>query len=196
MKKSVNNIDHWIKVAYEKNEVYEIVNINKREIYWTDYDSIDGETVQRMLSLLDKLEEIDSTKDVTIRINNGGGDPTSALIFIDRIKNLPFKINVHGEGLIASAATIILMGTTGGKSISPFAHMMFHQLSSWSFGSEKKEDAKSRIGYYDSITNTIINLYMNNSNMKTKREWDNMLLRDTYFDAEQCLKLGFINEIK
>lgn len=189
-------IGEWIKKAYQDTDIYEIVNINKREIYWTDFDSIDGQTVQKMLSLLDKLEEIDSKKDVTIKLNNDGGNPSSSLIFIDRIKSLPFKVNVHGEGMIASAATILLMGATGKKTMSPYAHMMFHQISSWSFGSEKKEDTKSRMQYYDSLTHMIIELYIYNSNIKTKEEWDNLLLKDNYFNANKCLELGIISDIK
>ena len=191
-----SNIEVWVKKAYEENQIYELVNINKREIYWTDFDNIDGETVQRILSIITKLEELDSTKDVTIKLNNDGGNPEASLIFIDRIKDFPFKVNIDGEGIIASAATILLMGTTGKKTLSPYAHMMFHQISSWSFGSEKKEDTKSRMKYYDSITNMIVDLYINNSSIKTKEEWDKMLLKDNYFDAKQCLEMKIIDEIK
>lgn len=42
----------------------------------------------------------------------------------------------------------------------------------------------------------IIDLYMKNSNIKTKEEWDKMLLKDNYFDAKLCLELGIIHEIK
>lgn len=190
-----NHIDNWVKVAYEKNEVYEIVNIRKREIYWTDYDSIDGETVQRILSILDKLEELDSTKDVTIFLNNEGGNPEASFIFIERIKDLPFKINVHGEGLIASAATILLMGTTGKKTLNRYAHMMFHQISSWSFGKERKDDAKSRLQYYDTLTDMIVDLYVKNSTLK-KEDWEKMMAKDTYVSAKKCLDFGIIDGIK
>lgn len=191
-----DNIKHWIKKAHEESQIYELVNINKREIYWTDYDNIDGESVQRMLSVIDKLEEMDNTKSVTIKLNNDGGNPEASLIFIDRIRKYPFKVNVDGEGIVASAATILLMGTTGKKTLSPYAHMMFHQISSWSFGSEKKEDTKSRMKYYDSLTDMIMNLYMSNSNIKTRDEWDKMLLKDNYFDAKQCLEMEIIDKIK
>lgn len=193
MKKT--NIEHWQTHVYKTEHLYTLVNIEKREIYWTDKEEIDSGTIQDVLSILDMLEEIDPIADVTIILNNCGGDPTASLAFVDRIKRYKFKINVHGEGLVASASTILLMGTTGKKTMSKYAHMMFHQISDFKFGMERKNDAKSRVKYIESLTNMIIDLYASNSKIKDHDHWEKEIMSsDTYYDAQQCLELEIIDE--
>ncbi len=195
MKKT--DIEHWQTRVYKTEHMFTKVNIKKREIYWNDADEIDSATIQDVLSILDMLEEIDSAKDVVIILNNCGGDPTASLAFIDRIRKYKFKINVHGEGLIASAATILLMGTTGRKTMSKYAHMLFHQISDFKFGLETHKDAKSRVKYIEALTVMILDLYTSNSNIKDAKHWEKEIMSsDTYYDTQQCLKLELINEVK
>jgi len=191
------NIEHWKTHVYKTEHMFTKVNIKKREVYWNDTDEIDSGTIQDVLSILDMLEEIDPVKDVTIILNNCGGDPTSSLAFIDRIKRYKFKINIHGEGLVASASTILMMGTTGKKTMSRYAHMLFHQISDFKFGMERHKDAKSRVKYIESLTVMIIDLYVKNSKIKDEAHWEKEIMSsDTYYDAQQCLELELIDEIK
>lgn len=193
MKKT--NIEHWQTHVYKTEYMSTKVNIKRREIHWNDNDEIDSGSIQDVLSILDMLEEIDPTKDVVIILNNCGGDPTASLAFIDRITKYKFKINVHGEGLIASAATILMMGTTGRKTMSKYAHMMFHQISDFTFGSVTHKDAKSRVKYIESLTVMILDLYTSNSNIKDAKHWEKEIMSsDTYYNAQQCLEFKIIDE--
>lgn len=186
----------WLESCHKDSALCDTVNVITREIRL----SIDIESYElnSIISSMEKLFQI-SPEPITLKINSNGGVPDDALILIDHMDNFAkdgFLVNTHVHGMVASAATIIAMGATGTRTMSKHAHMMFHQISSWNFGLEKKSDTKSRLMYIDSLTDIITNFYISKSNIKTKEQWESIMSIDTYLNSEKCLSMGIIDSIK
>ena len=72
------------------------------------------------------------------------------------------------------------------------AFMLIHQLSSMSWG--KYEELKDSMQNNDLLMETIKNLYIERTKIP-KKELEEMLKRDLWWDAKTCLKYGLIDEI-
>lgn len=187
----------WLEEMYKDEVMLRQINVDKREIRFS-YE-IESEEINGLIRTIEMLHDI-SPEPILLRIYSNGGSPESALLFTERLKDLKetqgILVNTHVEGLVASAATTMTMGATGIRYMNRYAHMMFHQVSSWAFGPEKKNDTKSKMGYLDGITELMLQFYMENSLLKNKDEWEKILSVDTYMNAEECKKLGVIDSIR
>lgn len=186
----------WLMEMYKDNSILKQINVDKREIRFTD--EIDTEEIPWLIRSIELLHEI-SPEPILLNVFSNGGNPECALLFADDLKKLKEKdgilVDTQVNGMVASAATIITMSGTGIKYMNKYAHMMFHQVSSWAFGPEKKNDTKSKLGYLDSLTEIIMQFYMENSLVKDKQEWEKITSVDTYMDAKKCKELGIIDVI-
>jgi len=186
----------WLTEMYKDNSILKQINVDKREIRFTD--EIDTEEISWLIRSIELLHEI-SPEPILLNVYSNGGNPECALLFADNLKKLKERdgiiVDTQVTGMVASAATIITMSGTGIKYMNRYAHMMFHQVSSWAFGPEKKNDTKSKLGYLDSLTEIIMQFYMENSLVKDKQEWEKITSVDTYMDAKKCKELGIIDVI-
>lgn len=186
----------WLTKMYEDNSVLKQINVDKREIRFSD--EIDTDEISLLIRSIELLHEI-SPEPILLNVFSNGGNPECALLFADTLKKLKDQdgilVNTQVNGMVASAATIITMGGTGIRYMNKYAHMMFHQVSSWAFGPEKKNDTKSKLGYLDSLTEIIMQFYIDNTLVKDRQEWEKITSVDTYMNAEKCKELGIIDQI-
>lgn len=123
---------------------------------------------------------------IWLHIQSGGGDIYSAFAIADQIKATKTPVYSIVEGLAASGATIISMACDT-RYITPLSGMLIHQLSSGIWGKyEEIADCKYRL---DAAMSNLIKFYKANSSMSTKQIKD-FLKRDSWFNAEECLKHG------
>ena len=67
---------------------------------------------------------------ITLRLFSHGGSPYEALAMLGRLRASPCKVDVQVFGCCMSAATILLAGASGKRSISEFATFMWHSAYS------------------------------------------------------------------
>lgn len=84
---------------------------------------------------------------IILKINNGGGDISSAFMLIDSIKASPATVQVELSGTVASAATMIALAVES-MTVSPFCSFMVHNYSGGMAG--KGNELKARQKHIDS----------------------------------------------
>ena len=101
------------------------------------------------------------------------------------------EIYTYCEGKVASAGTLISIH--GDKRfIGKNSVMLIHQISSGFFG--KMNEIEDEMENLQLLMSKIIDMYKKNTKMK-KRELDQLLVRDIWFDAKTCLVKGLVDEI-
>jgi len=137
-------------------------------------------------------EFLDVTPVINLRINSYGGSLFAGLATVDCIRNLKSDVHSYIDGAAASAATIIST-VCKKRHIGKYSKMLIHQLSSMSYGkyTELEDDMENNKNLMD----TIKAIYKAHTKVPMKK-LDEILKHDLWFDANKCLQLGLVDEIK
>lgn len=185
-------IDLFVQQAVKDYTLLTEINILNRNIYF-NLEVCDFE-IDKLLRYMEMLQLIDNKKDINLYINSGGGDVTSCLKFYDGIRErISVKVNTIVEGISMSAATVMSVGATGKRYITPHSSMMFHEISTFSIG--KISDEKQKLNWIENLQNKIKQIYISHSNIKDIKKWEKIMARDSFFTAEESLENGFVDEI-
>lgn len=141
---------------------------------------------------LSELERLNPRKTVTIRISSPGGSVYDALAIVGRMSSSSCPIITEGFGQVMSAATLIL---AAGKKRRMSRYCMFmHHKSSYMIG-----------GDHDSVVDEVKQVereeklwseWMSEFSKRTSQFWYNAAKKKNYYaTAQECLKLGVIDEI-
>ena len=133
-------------------------------------------------------------KDVTVRINSGGGDVFAAHAIHNQLIAHKGKVTVVIDGLAASAATIIAIA--GDRIIMPSnALFMIHNpaigLSDY-YGAEELAKAVEAL---NTIKESIVAAYRKRCKVSAD-ELAAMMDAETWMGAAECLEKGFVDEIQ
>lgn len=132
-------------------------------------------------------------RDVTVRINSGGGDVFAAHAIHNQLVAYKGRVTVVIDGLAASAATIIAVA--GDRIIMPAnALFMIHNpaigLSDY-YGAEELAQAVNAL---NAIKASIVAAYRKRCNVSAE-ELAAMMDAETWMCAAECLEKGFVDEI-
>ncbi len=177
------------------------VNLKRNGNHLYFYDVINDQT---SLGLISALLEVDADLNgrydhiysderipIWLHIYSGGGQVFLSFAIIDQIKRLQSPVYSVVEGVCASAATVLSMGCAR-RYIMPNAFMMIHQVSSlmWGTVSQMEDDL-----YISSmLMEKLIAFYKGHTHLRRK-DIRHLLKRDSWFDATQCVELGFADAI-
>lgn len=133
-------------------------------------------------------------KDVTVRINSGGGDVFAAHAIHNQLIAYKGKVTVVIDGLAASAATIIAIA--GDRIIMPSnALFMIHNpaigLSDY-YGADELAKAVEAL---NTIKESIVAAYRKRCKVSAD-ELAAMMDAETWMGAAECLEKGFVDEIQ
>lgn len=148
-------------------------------------------TFDHVDAALSELER-DSRKQITLKINSPGGSVYEATAIAGRIKSSKCKIVTEGFGQIMSAATLIL-ASGDRRKMSRYAMFMAHEASYDIRGrhSDVQDEVKQKEREEDLWAR-----WMADMTDGTEDFWRNRIYKtDLYFDAEQCLEYGIVDEI-
>lgn len=128
---------------------------------------------------------------IYLHINSYGGSIFAGIAGMDEIKKSAVPIYTVVDGCCASAGTFLsLCGKK--RFINQHAYMLIHQLSSVMWG--KYEEFKDEIKNLDKLMAMIKQIYKEYTEVPTDR-LDEILKHDLWFDADECLKYGLVDEI-
>lgn len=184
-------IESYVRECYVNEYFLDKIDLINREIFFSR--DVDSDSIDTLLGHLLKLQEIDPTSPVTVVINSPGGEAHACLKYYDEIRRLQIPVNSLVSGCSMSAATIMSCGTTGHRMITKHSAMMIHEVLSWEAGEYSK--LKKRLKYTDTIQNNIIKIYMEHSKNKDVAFWENLMRDETYFNAEEALQHGLVDQI-
>ena len=170
----------------------------RNHIYF--YCSVSKKTCLKLNIELRKIAQniIDSGKNllnkdkyIYLHINSFGGSVFSAFSTIDTIINLPVPVVSIIEGAAASAATMISVMCSY-RIIYPNSYMLIHQLSSMSWG--KMDELEDEMDNLKELMKRIKHIYKTKTKID-KKDLDEILKHDIWWDAKKCLKVGLVDKI-
>lgn len=203
----------WLNSSEEEQPLEQIIRIESptddsslSHIKSTDntiafYGAVDILTAGEINRLLTEVDiKLQNTKNILgadynptihFKIRSDGGGLFEGLAILDRIRTLKSNLYTYVEGGAASAATLI---SIAGKKrfIGKNSLMLIHQLSAGNYGNfQQLEDQQEN---YRRLMNIIKSVYKQYTKlpMKTLEE---ILKRDLWLTAEECLKFGMVDEI-
>ena len=100
------------------------------------------------------------------------------------------------EGAAASAATLISV-VCHERIIRKNAYMLIHQMSSGFWG--KMEEIKDEIINLKKLSKNLKKIYKQHTKLDNKTsdiKLNHILKRDIWWDADECLKYGLVDEIE
>lgn len=133
-------------------------------------------------------------KDVTVRINSGGGDVFAAHAIHNQLASYKGKVTIIIDGLAASAATIVAMA--GDEIIMPVnAMMMIHNPAVMLDGMNTAAELSSIASALDKIKGSIVAAYLKRCKVSSE-ELAVMMDAETWMGAAECLDKGFVDTIE
>lgn len=128
---------------------------------------------------------------INLYINSYGGSVFAGFSSVDHIMNCKVPVHTIVDGCAASAAT--LMSVVGDhRMIHKHAFMLIHQLSAGSWG--KYEDLKDDMTNNDLLMRKIKGIYEEYTKIP-KKQLNEILKHDLWWDAKTCLEYGLVDEI-
>jgi ATP-dependent protease ClpP protease subunit len=128
---------------------------------------------------------------IKLHINSYGGSVFAGLSAVDYIKSS--KVPVHSiiDGCAASAATLMSV-VAERRYMHRNACMLVHQLSGLLWG--KFQDMQDDMQNSEMLMKKIKDIYKQHTKIP-KRELDNILKHDLWWEAEKCLEYGLVDEL-
>ena len=174
---------NFTKVTNEEGEQSERIlllnGVISEESWWGD------ELTPKVFS--DELHAEES--DITVWINSPGGDCFAAAQIYNMLREYKHKITVKIDALCASAATVVAMA--GDEVLmSPVASFMIHDPSTIAGGNRK--DFEQTISILDEIKESIINAYVQKSNLP-RNKLAKLMEDETWLNANKAIEYGFVD---
>ena len=128
---------------------------------------------------------------VTVWINSPGGDCFAAAQIYNMLMEYSGPVDVHIDGIAASAASVIAMAGNH-VAISPVGMMMIHIPATVSIGDER--EMKKAMEMLSEVKESIINAYELKTGLPRK-QLSNMMNAESWMNAKKALELGFADSI-
>jgi len=137
--------------------------------------------------------EADNNKNITMYIDSPGGDVDAGYAIFDMIRFIKAPVTLVGMGLIASAATLVLLAVPKERRIGlPNSHYLIHQPMSGMKGvaTEIEIHAQEMAKTREKI-DKLIAAETGQDLAQVSKDTD----RDYWLNAEEALKYGLISKI-
>lgn len=170
-----------------------------RDIYfYNEFNSNTNFKLNKDIKKIDKQincfkinNEIDVEIPIRLHIQSYGGVVLSCFGSIDYIRSSTNPVHTYVDGYAASCGA--LMSIVGHKRfISENGWMLIHQISGGSWGTF--ENMKDNMKNFESLMKSLKDIFDKYCKIP-KKELDDILQRDIWWDAETCLKYGLVDEI-
>lgn len=161
-----------------------------RKIYI--YGEITDESLKKFSLKLSRLQD-ESDEDISIELVSEGGDAYAALAYFDLIRNSQCGIRIHAYGYVASAATIILAAGDH-RRMSPSSWLMVHEDSTCVDEGMSVSAVERSAAHARRLEQQWCKL-LEGVSKTSEEKWAVLHKAETYLTADECLKLGIIDEI-
>lgn len=132
-------------------------------------------------------------RDVTVRINSGGGDVFAAHAIHNLLKSYKGRVTAVIDGLAASAATVVAVAAD--KIVMPSnSLMMIHDPAIGLSGYYPAAELTKLVDALATIKTSIVAAYRKRCKA-TDAEIETMMANETWMGAAECKEKGFADEI-
>lgn len=153
---------------------------------WLEYESCCPADVKSVIA-----ELTDENEELKVVINSPGGDVQAGQEIYSILKDIKNPVTINVQSIAASAASMIAMAGDTVK-MSPVALLMIHNASTCTSGDYR--DMQHTADVLQTVNTAIMQAYIAKTG-KTEDELKDMMDRETWLTANQCLENGFADEI-
>ena len=137
------------------------------------------------------LEDQGQQDDIIVKIHSPGGDVFAAAQIYNMLKEYRGKVEVHVDGLAASAASVIAMAGDE-VCVSPLSVVMIHNPAMVVGG--EASDLAVGIQLLNEVKESIINAYAAKTSL-SRTKISHLMDRETWMSAHKAIELGFADRI-
>lgn len=170
-------------LADKKGELYLYGEIS--DVSWFG-DEVTPAQFQKDLGKLGDIESLD------VFINSPGGDVFAGITIYNILKRHPAKVNIHVDGIAASAASIVAMA--GDKIVMPAsATLMIH--NAWGLGMGNKARMRALADELERLDGQLAGIYAGRTgkDAKTISAW---MDAERWMSGDEALADGFCDEVE
>ena len=153
---------------------------------WLEYESCCPADIRKATA-----ELTDENEELKVIINSPGGDVQAGQEIYSILKDIKNPVTINVQSMAASAASMIAMAGDTVK-MSPVALLMIHNASTCTSGDYR--DMQHTADVLQTVNTAIMQAYIAKTG-KTEDELRDMMDRETWLTANQCLENGFADEI-
>lgn len=177
----------------------DLINLDgslKREIYLYDIAPGTGSSVDGYIRFWNSYDEqhnipIEERKPIKIYIDSCGGSLTDSFTIIDAIKISKTPVWTINMGCAYSGGFFVFISAD--KRIAyPHSSFLFHEGSTGTSGTSSQFE--NYTAFYKRQLEQLKNIVLENTSI-TKEEYQDIKKDDIWFDAEDGIKKGFVDEI-
>lgn len=165
----------------------DIICTDMKWIYdWLEYESCCPADVKNVIA-----ELTDESEELKVIINSPGGDVQAGQEIYSILKDIKNPVTINVQSMAASAASMIAMAGDTVK-MSPVALLMIHNASTCTSGDYR--DMQHTADVLQTVNTAIMQAYIAKTG-KTEDELREMMDKETWLTANQCIEHGFADEI-
>ena len=155
-------------------------------------DTITKESAQRTIVELRRMDSV-SDKEITLVISSEGGNAKAGFEIYEAIRSLRSPVTGLVSGSAGSMALVVLQACTK-RSMLPKARLHPHQISTLYESScpDSQRAIEVRMSEYE---DRLVNILLEKTGISSRQAVLNVLDANGYFEAEEALRLGFVDEI-
>lgn len=140
--------------------------------------------------VIEQLEAIDA-QTINVRINSYGGQVFEGLGIFNALERHPARVVTHVDGIAASIASIIALAGDEVR-MAKNALLMIHNPHGGVLGEAK--DMRKMADTLDKVAASLVGVYARRTGKKVA-EIQAWMDEETYFDADEALEYGFIDQV-
>jgi ATP-dependent protease ClpP protease subunit len=176
------------------------IKVIKNRIYF--YEDITNQSILYLCSCLHKLEmhllaiqheySLSEPPKIYLHLQSNGGDAFAGLSAMNAIENTRIPVTCIVDGFVASAATFLLLGATGGRCMRKNSNVLIHQIRTEFWG--RFDELQDEMRNSKNLMKNIKRIYKQKSNMPPEKI-ENIIKKEIYLTHKQCLAYGLVTEI-
>ena len=155
------------------------------EAWWTDEWFTAADVMKAVSELRDQPR-------IPVHVNSGGGLVYEGLAICNIFKKAPNFIDLHIDGIAASAMSLICMGADN-VTMHAGTSMMIHDISQETYGNPADHEKAAQILH--KISDECANAYAQKTNKHDAAQIRQWMQEETWFTPQEALDAGFINQI-
>lgn len=165
--------------------------VDERPLDWWTGEPKEGDyiTPKEVREIFEKIEE----DDIELHINSYGGSVFASISIFNYLQSLGKNITTINDGICASGASLIFM--VGDERIMPENTMlMIHRASTFAWGN--CNELREQADILEKLDNSTVMANYKNHFKGTDDELMELIDKETWLSAYECLEKGFCTEVK
>lgn len=165
--------------------------VDERPLDWWTGEPKEGDyiTPKEVREIFEKIEE----DNIEFHINSYGGSVFASISIFNYLKSLGKNITTINDGICASGASLIFM--VGDERIMPENTMlMIHRASTFAWGN--CNELREQADVLEKLDNSTVMANYKNHFKGTNEELMELIDKETWLSADECLEKGFCTEVK